>query len=1058
MSEGGPPLTRRRAASVGGMRTDRRERRRLRMESERSSASASSSRLTRKDSDRGDAHKRNSAVVEESANGSEGSKRARRVPQASASAHSTKRNRFQKNERRDYLMDCTELPAGAARDVNIFCRVIGIRRYRPDDAIKLCFEDDFMTEDSRNGVSSSDNNEYLKLDKYAIYGDNESLLTVFPRNCFDVIVWDGQTSLGLVVHPKFSDVIHKGIIALDSAIQILSVVAYHLPGSLEKKEGTVITDLRLLSSTNRRVTAPQQLPTSYEQHELLPRPALAKRPHYLPMLADDLMQEVWSWKVLKKRIKADNSDFERPTTPTLVEIMNADRVEVARRAAKARVRECLRRLSIADTTDIATMLDKYWNGVLLSYSQERLDENDFVDIPLIGRVVWVTRVLYYASSGSVKEPSYKLNIRLMDASHGIDVVCWGHASAFYDASLRRIVPGSLIGVRGYRKKKFRVGEVSLNESNPTPNIFLVKEPCETSPSSMFPFLSSDDALASYVQMVCRFPLPEYRWTAMSSLQSVSRDTAFSVAGLVTSVGPVKRCTLDVIARARHLSDTHKGDPGQTVWLTCRNITLLDHTTRKELTILLFANSDGRRFFRLKPGIVIGVSHLVLGSSEEQAPSLVAVSCPASRIFAANDLQRLAERHSSLKGALNTAGVSEMGGVAPPSYEYLKALVQWVQDIEHSDLSFNVIGNPSVKAVEDLGRAPAMKLDHSSFTALTASMSAQMKGTTRNDKKGVSSAFNLGETLLLSIHEDVPEVSESIPSVYEGGPFVVKRSCSRPNSLSAYQKLLSSAARLVNSYSGDVVTESMESDGRWGASVHVGNEQELPLMDLRRIPSALKQLFLLESCQVVSVGRIVDFIPPEVCKLALFTKNASQATASAIAEGRKKVTVVQAVSHQMTWLWETCHCLLITALRLWAGVLIVEDLNRQVQVAVLVPAVPTFPMKDELPRRYNPDTRSMTDLFTDPDKCINEPCVSNKAVRFAVMQHVELEDIDSCTSWLEQYLPEGLKGGSLAEIGNNARKSSVRLAFCLDLRNNGAQQGAFPHLETVYELNDDGEGV
>ena len=190
------------------------------------------------------------------------------------------------------------------------------------------------------------------------------------------------------------------------------------------------------------------------------------------------------------------------------------------------------------------------------------------------------------------------NLNAVDASSGLEVICWGHASAFFDASLRRIGAGALIGITGYRKKKFRHHEVSLNESNPTPNIFLVREPCDMDAASLFPLLSAEDAAASYSQLLCRYPLPEYRWTAISSIHHVGNESAFGVAGLITSVGPIKRCNLDVFTRAQFLNGgIEKDGLDKTVWLTCRYITIVDYSTNEELTTLLFANSNGRRFFR-----------------------------------------------------------------------------------------------------------------------------------------------------------------------------------------------------------------------------------------------------------------------------------------------------------------------------------------------------------------------------------------------------------------------------------------------------------------------------
>ena len=47
--------------------------------------------------------------------------------------------------------------------------------------------------ESRNGASSSESLEKLRVGEDALYSVNEPLLTrTFPGNCFDVILWDGH--------------------------------------------------------------------------------------------------------------------------------------------------------------------------------------------------------------------------------------------------------------------------------------------------------------------------------------------------------------------------------------------------------------------------------------------------------------------------------------------------------------------------------------------------------------------------------------------------------------------------------------------------------------------------------------------------------------------------------------------------------------------------------------------------------------------------------------------------------------------------------------------------
>ena len=108
----------------------------------------------------------------------------------------------------------------------------------------------------------------------------------------------------------------------------------------------------------------------------------------------------------------DDFNVVRPTTPTLAELANSDKVELAHLAAKARVRSCMQQLSDAGAQDITRILGESWNGLSLPYSREHLEDDSIHETPLFGRVVWVTRLLYYGSTGADKEPSYKLNIRL----------------------------------------------------------------------------------------------------------------------------------------------------------------------------------------------------------------------------------------------------------------------------------------------------------------------------------------------------------------------------------------------------------------------------------------------------------------------------------------------------------------------------------------------------------------------------------------------------------------------------------------------------------------------
>lgn len=183
----------------------------------------------------------------------------------------------------------------------------------------------------------------------------------------------------------------------------------------------------------------------------------------------------------------------------------------------------------------------------------------------------------------------------VDASDNYDVVCWGNAAAYFD-TLRRMIPGKLVGVQGYRKKAFKRHEVSLNEDNPHPRIFSLDEPSDNISETVYPGLSDKDTQLAHAETIVRFPLPSYRWCNLSLIPSVNRSYAIGVAGLVTSVGPVKRRCIDPWWRSKSLS-SNVWEEERKAWLLCRYVSIVDQSTSNEFVILLFANSNDKRFLK-----------------------------------------------------------------------------------------------------------------------------------------------------------------------------------------------------------------------------------------------------------------------------------------------------------------------------------------------------------------------------------------------------------------------------------------------------------------------------
>lgn len=464
--------------------------------------------------------------------------------------------------------------------------------------------------------------------------------------------------------------------------------------------------------------------------------------------------------------------------------------------------------------------------------------------------------------------------------------------------------------------------------------------------------------------------------------------------------------------------------------------------------------------RLKPGAIIGISHLFVVSSEssaEEQSSFCGVTSPVSRIFNIDELQHLCIFEDRLKNALTRLSVPQtrLSQVVDLSTEHLRELIEWVRKIELTNYAFGIIGN-SALTVETLQKCYAFQSNQSSFSKLFRAYSAQLRGSTLNDRTGASTAFSLSQMTLLAVYKNDEALTGALPTVYEKTPFALTRFYCRPSTLEGYQSLLHRISKATLSHNSDTYVENMKINGLL-TDPDVDRTTDLPLMDLREIPKALTSLYILESCPVVSIGHIVEFVPPEFLKAALtFDKTFNFAEDKL--DTFTSMTVEDAILNQFSWLWNNYFELVLTACRLSAGVMVLEDLNRSTQVPVLVPSIPTITIQEDVPHRHVTHEQYMDDLIHSHRNKIKASSKTGNAFSFAIMKHIKLQKEKECVQWLNQYLPARIQGKKLVHIAKHAEERGLRLAFCLDLCNNGAQQGSFPQLETIYELKDSGEGV
>lgn len=232
-----------------------------------------------------------------------------------------------------------------------------------------------------------------------------------------------------------------------------------------------------------------------------------------------------------------------------------------------------------------------------------------------------------------------------DDTRTVDVVAWNNAAAYFHDALRNAALNTLVHITGYRLKWY-LGrpEMCLND-HPAPVLSILQ-----------------DASVAAIPRT-RFPVCDLRLATCPELVYHQPGAGFSIAGVLTWVGPVLRTSLgDAGATARDIgtlpstssASSDVMQPARGPWYAYRWVTLREDRSRLSLTVRLFANSRLSRFERLVRGAPVALTYLRLCSATDAGNpprSLYATSSNYTDIVMGRHLRHLARSYPRIHDML-----------------------------------------------------------------------------------------------------------------------------------------------------------------------------------------------------------------------------------------------------------------------------------------------------------------------------------------------------------------------------------------------------------------------